>query len=86
MMELEGIFRKSGSAQEEQEIIEELGRMREAGVLGPGKSGPRCGYAVAGVIKKFFTRLTEPLIPYATYNKVMGYTSVREEDGMAVIE
>jgi hypothetical protein len=26
------------------------------------------GYAIAGVVKKFFTKLTVPIIPYEIYN------------------
>jgi hypothetical protein len=35
MMELEGIFRKSGSIEEEQEIISDIGKMSKAGLLEP---------------------------------------------------
>lgn len=58
MMELEGIFRKSGSIEEEELIIEELGKMDSVGVLQETETGTYCGYAVAGVIKKIFTKLS----------------------------
>jgi Rho GTPase-activating protein 1 len=38
------------------------------------------------VIKKFFTRLTEPLVPYAIYNKIMGFQNIKEEDEVAVVD
>ena len=33
------------------------------------------GYAVAGVVKKFFTKLTVPIVPYVLYIKLMGTLS-----------
>ena len=39
-------------------IIEELGKMESVGVLKETETGPYCGYAVAGVIKKIFTKLS----------------------------
>jgi hypothetical protein len=35
------------------------------------------GYAIAGVIKKFFTKLTIPIIPYELYNEIMQITSIQ---------
>lgn len=68
-LELEGIFRKSGSIEEEEEIIEELV------VLGADESlknlANYSGYAVAGVVKKFFTKMLEPIVPYALYSKLL---------------
>ena len=29
------------------------------------------GYAVAGVVKKFFTKMLEPIVPYALYSKLL---------------
>lgn len=36
------------------------------------------GYAVAGVVKKFFTKLSTPIIPYDVYNEIMKVSSVEE--------
>ena len=72
-LDLEGIFRKSGSIEEEEEIIEELQK------LGPGeqlKNLPNySGYAIAGVVKKFFTKLHQPIVPYALYIKLLSILS-----------
>lgn len=32
------------------------------------KIDERSGYAIAGVVKKFFTKLLVPIIPYEIYN------------------
>ncbi len=32
------------------------------------------GYAIAGVIKKFFTKLSVPIISYEIYNEIMKTT------------
>lgn len=29
------------------------------------------GYAIAGVVKKFFTKLTNPIVPFVLYNKLL---------------
>ena len=58
-------------------IIEELGKMESVGVLKETETGPYCGYAVAGVIKKIFTKLSEPIVPYATYNKIMSLQGIK---------
>lgn len=29
------------------------------------------GYAYAGVVKKFFTKLVNPIVPYEIYDKIM---------------
>jgi hypothetical protein len=29
------------------------------------------GFAFAGVIKKFFTKLNPPIVPYSSYNKLL---------------
>lgn len=29
------------------------------------------GYAYAGVVKKFFTKLINPIVPYEIYDKIM---------------
>ena len=34
------------------------------------------GYVISGVIKKFFTNLTEPIIPYEVYDKIMSINGV----------
>jgi hypothetical protein len=34
------------------------------------------GYVVAGVIKKIFTNLAEPIIPYAVYEKIMNINGI----------
>lgn len=68
-LDLEGIFRKSGSIEEEEEIIAQLGKLM------PGEQLKNIeefsGYAIAGVIKKFFTKLTTPIVPFALYNKLL---------------
>ena len=33
------------------------------------------GYSLAGVVKKFFTKLTQPIVPYQVYNRIMGVVS-----------
>jgi RhoGAP domain len=33
------------------------------------------GFALAGVIKKFFTKLTTPIVPYKVYNHLLSITS-----------
>lgn len=68
-LEMEGIFRKSGSIEEEEEIIVEMSKM--AGV-GPLKNIDEfSGFAVAGVVKKFFTKLVTPIVPFEIYNKLI---------------
>jgi hypothetical protein len=37
------------------------------------------GYVVAGVIKKIFTNLTEPIIPYVIYDKIMNIHGIPPE-------
>ena len=86
MMELEGIFRKSGSIEEEEEIIAALSEMTVVDVLKEPESGPYCGYAVAGVIKKIFTKLDHPIVPYATYNKVMALQGIKEEEEIDLVK
>ncbi len=86
MLELEGIFRKSGSIEEEEEIIQELSQMTAVGVLKQPETGPYCGYAVAGVVKKLFTKLDHPIVPYATYNKVMALQGIKEEDEIDLVK
>jgi hypothetical protein len=34
------------------------------------------GYAIAGVAKKFFTKLTVPIISYEIYNEIMQTTTI----------
>jgi hypothetical protein len=61
-LEMEGIFRKSGSIEEEEDIIMQL---TEMSAVSPLKNIDEfSGYAVAGVVKKFFTKLTTPIVPY----------------------
>lgn len=86
MLNLEGIFRKSGSIEEEEEIIEELGK------LGPGEElknlDEYSGYAVAGVVKKFFTKLEHPIVPYSLYIKllnILSETQVKPEEEVSFI-
>lgn len=38
------------------------------------------GYAIAGVIKKFFTKLHKPIVPVAVYNWIMGLKSIAEDE------
>lgn len=72
-MELEGIFRKSGSIEEEEEIIEELQKLGAGDQL---KNLPNySGYAIAGVVKKFFTKLLHPIVPYSLYIKLLSILS-----------
>lgn len=68
-LELEGIFRKSGSIEEEEEIIEELGKLNDGEEL--RNIEEYSGYAIAGVVKKFFTKLIAPVVPYAVYNSIL---------------
>jgi len=38
------------------------------------------GFAIAGVVKKFFTKLTSPVVPYPVYNSMLallGQCSIR---------
>lgn len=79
-MKLEGIFRKSGSIQEEEEIIEELAHLQKVEILKKYETKHYSGYAVAGVIKKFFTKLDKPIVPYAVYNWIMGLKAIGEEE------
>jgi hypothetical protein len=65
-LELEGIFRKSGSIEEEEDLVRELFSKNEKYL-----ETVTDGYVVAGIIKKIFTNLTEPIIPYALYDKIM---------------
>lgn len=44
------------------------------------------GYAFAGVVKKFFTKLLSPIVPYEVYDRVMMIVSsspIKEEEEMA---
>lgn len=79
MMQLEGIFRKPGSIEDEEEIIKDLSSMKEIGGLRVPETGVYSGYAVAGVIKKFFTKLHDPIVPYKTYNYIMSLTDLKQE-------
>ena len=68
-LNLEGIFRKSGSIEEEEEIVAQLGKLQPGDQL--KNTEEYSGYAIAGVIKKFFTKLTTPIVPFALYNKLL---------------
>ena len=46
------------------------------------------GYAVAGVVKKFFTKLATPIVPYTLYNKllnILSETTVKPEEEVSFI-
>lgn len=45
------------------------------------------GYAIAGVVKKFFTRLLTPIVPYALYSHLLSMlsTGVRGEDEVGFV-
>ena len=34
------------------------------------------GFAIAGVVKKFFTKLLVPVVPYSVYNSILGMLAV----------
>lgn len=51
--------------------------MDSVGVIKNAESEPFCGYAVAGVIKKLFTKLSDPVVPYSTYNKIMALQGIK---------
>lgn len=68
-LELEGIFRKSGSCEEVDEIIQQLGKMEAGDQL--KNIEEYSGYAIAGAVKKFFTHLLTPIVPYALYSKLL---------------
>ena len=69
-LELEGIFRKSGSIEDEEEIIEEMGKLNDGEEL--PKLAEYSGFAIAGVVKKFFTKLVAPVVPYTVYTSILG--------------
>jgi hypothetical protein len=73
-LELEGIFRKSGSIEEEEEIIDELAKLNDGEEL--HRLGEYSGFAIAGVVKKFFTKLVAPVVPYGVYNSILGMLAV----------
>ena len=76
-LKLEGVFRKAGSIEQEEQIIVELSKI--IGNLPPNVDVERpklncaeySGYSVAAVVKKFFTKLLTPIFPYALYNKIL---------------
>jgi hypothetical protein len=46
------------------------------------------GFAIAGVVKKFFTKLTTPVVPYIVYNSILallGQCSIRPEDELSFV-
>ena len=46
------------------------------------------GYAVAGVVKKFFTKLSSPIVPYSLYSKllaILSETQVKPEEEVSFI-
>ena len=46
------------------------------------------GYAVAGVVKKFFTKLASPIVPYTLYTKlltILSETQVKPEEEVSFI-
>ena len=65
-LELEGIFRKSASIDEENYILEQLG-MRNYDYLSTIENP----YLVACLIKRFFYNLKVPLIPYDHYKRLV---------------
>ena len=54
--------------------------MKEVEMFRMPETGMYSGYAVAGVVKKFFTKLSDPIVPYKTYNYIMGLTDLKEEE------
>jgi hypothetical protein len=38
------------------------------------------GYVIAGVIKKMFTSLLEPIFPYEVYDRIMAINSVGADE------
>lgn len=57
--------------------------------MGEGDSfknvGEYSGYAYAGVVKKFFTKLINPIVPYEVYDRIMMIISnnpIKEEEEM----
>lgn len=66
MLLQEGIFRKSVSIDEENETLEELSS-RNFGYL-EQITNP---HLIASLIKKFFSNLKEPIIPFALFDKLM---------------
>lgn len=85
-LELEGIFRKSGSIEEEEEIIEELGKLSDGEEL--KKLADYSGFAIAGVVKKFFTKLLVPVVPYTVYTSILGMlaqATIKPEEEVAFV-
>lgn len=66
MLIQEGIFRKSVSIDEENQTLEELSS-RNFGYL-EQITNP---HLIASLIKKFFSNLKEPIIPFALFDKLM---------------
>ena len=85
MMSQEGIFRKAGSVEEEDEIINSLPSLTKVGTLKMPETDMYSGYAIAGVIKKFFTSLEIPIVPYRIYNKVISLDKIKEEEEIDVV-
>lgn len=70
-LELEGIFRKSGSIEEEEDLVRELFNRNDKYL-----ETVNDGYVIAGVIKKIFTNLAEPIFPYSIYEKIMSINGI----------
>lgn len=46
------------------------------------------GFAIAGVVKKFFTKLIAPVVPYGVYTSILGMLtqgSVKPEEEVAFV-
>jgi hypothetical protein len=53
-----------------------------------GKVEDFSGYSYAGVVKKFFTKLVNPIVPYAVYDRIMAIISegaIKEEEEVPFI-
>lgn len=59
--------------------------MTEVGPLRVPETGIYSGYAIAGVAKKIFTKLDEPIVPYKTYNEIMALTAIKEEEEVELV-
>ncbi len=82
-LKLEGVFRKAGSFDEEEQIIlafEKILGDKEGQAVNFTLEGlDITGYSLAAVIKKFFTKLLTPIFPYDLYNKILETTSISSE-------
>lgn len=41
------------------------------------ETGMYSGYSISGVIKKFFTMMKTPIVPYKVYNKILNLGPIK---------